>query len=124
MSIPVPLGELGETLGRYGYAYLLTVADDGRPHAVAVDPVLDEAAFVVGVGNRSRANVAARSNIALVFPPAETGGYSLIVDADGSVDGERVRLVPTKAVLHRPATPGFVSSNPGCVSDCVRLTVE
>jgi hypothetical protein len=58
--------------------------------------------------------VTARPAISLLWAPVEDGGFSLIVDGAGSVDGERVTLTPEKAILHRQRADG-----PG--SDCVRL---
>ncbi len=124
MSIPVQLGELGEAVGRFGFAYLLTVSDDGRPHSVAVDPTTDGTEFAIDAGRRTRANAQARSNVSLLFPPVEPGGYSLIVDATATVDGESIRLAPSGAVLHRPASIGFVPDNPACTADCVPLAVD
>jgi hypothetical protein len=42
--------------------------------------------------------------VVLVFPPATADGMSMIVDGEGSVDGDGVVVHPTWAVLHRPAT--------------------
>ena len=38
MSVKVDLGELGQHLQRHPFAYLLTVGEDLRAHAVAVQP--------------------------------------------------------------------------------------
>jgi hypothetical protein len=38
MSVKVDLAKLADTMAEYGGAYLLTVSDDQRPHAVAVQP--------------------------------------------------------------------------------------
>jgi hypothetical protein len=60
-----------------------------------------------GVGRHTLANVAANGHGTLVWPPVDTGGYSLIVDgaASGDADASAVTVAPTKAILHRPA-PG------------------
>jgi len=105
MSIEVPLAELPATVERYGFAYVITVSDSGRPHLVAVRPVVSGDELWVSVGRTSLANAAARPEITLVFPPVDDGGFSLVVDAtasagDGSGD---LRLAVTWAVLHRPA---------------------
>jgi hypothetical protein len=50
----------------------------------------------------------------MLWSPIDDGGFSLIVDGTGSVDGEQVTLRPEKAILHRQRADG-----PG--SDCVRL---
>ena len=89
MSLSVDLTELTEALADFGFAYLLTVNDGGRPHAVAVTPeVTDGVLAVRDLGRRSVANTSARPHVSLLFPPREVGGYSLIVDGDAKVDGD------------------------------------
>lgn len=109
VSIAVPIPELFDQLDGWGWCYLLTVSDDGRPHLLALRPV------VVGVdaerrlrfdagGGRACGNAAARPAVTLVFPPGERAdGFSLVVDGEAAVDGEHVDVRPTWAVLHRPA---------------------
>ena len=43
----------------------------------------------------------------MLWPPAEPGGYSLIVDGRGQLIDDSLRVVPHRAVLHRPAVPAF-----------------
>lgn len=119
MSIPVAIDDLAAATDEYGWAYLLTVRDDLRPHIVAVTPAWDAGQLVMNVGRGTARNAAARSTISLCYPPTDEGGYSLIVDGDASVDAEStVRFVPTGAVLHRPAPDGFTGSATGCGNDC------
>lgn len=119
MSIPVAIDDLAAATGEYGWAYLLTVRDDLRPHIVAVDPTWDGDHLVIDVGRGTARNAAARSSISLCYPPVEDGGYSLIVDGDATVISDAsVRFAPTGAVLHRPVTPGFGESSTGCGNDC------
>jgi hypothetical protein len=119
MSIPVAIEDLAAATGEYGWAYLLTVRDDLRPHIVAVSPTWHGDQLVMAVGRGTARNAAARSSISLCYPPVEEGGYSLIVDGDASIEGdETVRLAPTGAVLHRPAPDGFTGSATGCGNDC------
>lgn len=119
MSIPVAIDDLVATTAEYGWAYLLTVRDDLRPHIVAVTPTWDGGNLVMDVGRGTARNAAARMSISLCYPPVEDGGYSLIVDGDAGVDGEgTVRFAPTGAVLHRPAPVGFTGSATGCGNDC------
>ena len=102
MSIAVPLHELRARIEEFPTdAYLLTVRDDGRAHSVAVPVRWAGDAMVVPAGNTTAANSRARPLVALLWPPPERGGYSLIVDADARVDGDEITLRPTKAVLHR-----------------------
>jgi hypothetical protein len=114
MSIPVELRALTDAIGgQASYAYLLTVGDDGHPHAVAVVPVLRGEALACRAGKTSRANAGARKSVSLVWPPRAPDGYSLIVDAGATVRDDEIELLPTRAVLHRAAEGGG--------SDCIRL---
>ena len=107
MSVKVDLAELAQHLQHYGIAYLLTVGDDARPHAVAVQPSFDGRALdVTGLGRQTRANLEARPDITLLWPPFEHGGYSLIVDGRGTLSDSGVSVEPGRAILHRPADDG------------------
>lgn len=126
MSIPVALDELRAAIeGRAASPYLLTVSDDQRPHSVSVALGWDGDELVMGAGNRTMANASSRPDVALLWPPDEPGGYSLIVDGtvsgtSGAGDGDNVvRVQPTRAVLHRPAAPAADAG--ACGSDCVPL---
>jgi hypothetical protein len=122
MSLKVELGELEKTLETYGFAYLVTVGDEGRVHVLAVTPVLTDGGLVVGgVGRHSQANATARPDVTLVWPPTEDGGFSLLVDGAATVDGETITVAPAKATLHRPA-PGADGLRAG--SDCVSVPIE
>jgi hypothetical protein len=119
MSIPVAIDDLAAATTEYGWAYLLTVRDDLRPHIVAVSPTWDGEHLVMDVGRGTAANAAARPSISLCYPPVTAGAYSLIVDGTAEVaDGPSIRFAPTGAVLHRPAAPGFEGSTTGCGNDC------
>jgi hypothetical protein len=114
VSIAVGLEELRARIDEFtADAYVLTVSDDGRAHSVAVAVGWDGDELVIASGGTTRRNATARPLVALLWPPPERGGYSLIVDAEvARVDdaAEVVVLAPTRAVLHRPA--------PGGGSDC------
>jgi hypothetical protein len=115
VSISVELDRLREEVERFGLApYLLTVSDDGRPHATSVGVRWDGDRLVAGVGRRSAANALERPDVSLLWPPFEGGGFSLIVDGHGDVSGEEVTVTVERAILHRQRADG-----PG--SDCVRL---
>ncbi|HEV8296404.1 MAG TPA: pyridoxamine 5'-phosphate oxidase family protein [Acidimicrobiales bacterium] len=105
MSIPVELTDLTAAMARYGpAAFLLTGGDDGRPHVSHVLVDREGSRLVVPSGGRTARNASARPLVALLWPPVEPGGFSLIVDAEAaSADDGRLGLVPTRAVLHRPA---------------------
>ncbi|MGH3501698.1 MAG: hypothetical protein ACRDQA_12550, partial [Nocardioidaceae bacterium] len=69
MSIPVALCELADAMAEYRFAYLMTVGDDERVHAVAVTPRLDGERLVIdNPGRRSRANTAVRGGVSMVWP--------------------------------------------------------
>jgi len=123
MSIAVPLDRLRAALDERGpNAYLLTVSDDGRPHAVHGPVGWEGDALAVDVGTRSAANAEARPSVSLLYP-VRTDDYSLIIDGSAVVtvgdDGARVLITPTRAVLHRPAVVPDPSAS--CGADCVPL---
>ncbi len=125
MSIPVALADLRAALDeRPASAYLLTVADDGRPHAVHVAIRWNGDHLAATVGARTASNAAARpAAVSLVFPVRTPDDYSLIVDVHASVTADagerRVLLAPSKAVLHRPAA--VPDPDAACAADCVPL---
>lgn len=121
MSIDVPTNELATTLAEYGFAYLLTIGRESRPHVTAVFPAVEgEALRVAEIGRRTRLNLLARPEVTLVWPPKSADGYSLIVDGAGAFDGEVLVVEPARAVLHRPATP-LPATDASCGSDCVEV---
>ena len=119
----VDFKRLAAALPDYPFAYLITVDDDYRAHTVTVEPELREAILDIGlIGGRTRENLAHRSDVTLLWPPPEPGGYSLIVDGraevtDGSNETARCGVVPTRALLHREADSP--SAAKGCLHDCV-----
>jgi hypothetical protein len=124
MSIKVELRELAETLERYRFAYLLTIGDGERAHVVAVRTTMtNDALRITDHGRTTRANVAARPSVTLVWPPADPSDYSLIVDGVGSMRDDELTVIPARAVLHRPAPPQSTPTGDGCESDCIELPV-
>jgi hypothetical protein len=121
MSVKVDLDQLADALADFTFAYLITVGNDYRAHTVAVEPVFADGVLDVGsVGNTTRTNVDERDGVTLVWPPRDAGGYTLIVDGRGEPSDAALKVVPSRAVLHRPATHG-AATNPGCLHDCVPL---
>lgn len=108
MSIPVALEALAAEVERWGFGYLTTVSDDGRPHLLALRPGVHDAAtpilrFDAG-GGRACRNATARDQVAVMFPPApHSDGFSLVLDGTATVDGAFVDVAVTSALLHRPA---------------------
>lgn len=127
MSIPVELAALREAIEAHERApYFLTVGDDGRPHGVQIEWSWRDDELELSVGNRTAGNAKARMRVSLVWPPNDLGGYSLIVDGDVTNTALRVegagdnvvRMQPTRAVFHRPATR---PTTEGCDADCVPI---
>jgi hypothetical protein len=103
MSIPVALDELPARLAGYPWGYLVTVRDDLRAQSLAVPTEWVDGTLHMTAGAGTRANATARPEITMVFPSPMPGDYSLIVDGTATVVGDSVQVVPTWAVLHRPA---------------------
>lgn len=123
MSVPVALERLrSETLRFTRAPYLITVSDDGRPHAVAIAVTWESDRITLEVGRRSAHNARVRPQVSLLWVPNEPGGYSLIVDgtAASASEDSRILVTPARAVLHRPAAAPD-SSKPGCSADCVPI---
>jgi hypothetical protein len=119
VSIPVAIPDLQAAIAQRGWAYLLTVRDDLRPHIVAVTPVWDGERLLVEAGRGTARNAMVRPAVTLCYPPVEPDGYSLIVDGTAVVgDDGSVGFEPTGAVLHRPAAPSSGGSATGCGNDC------
>ncbi len=119
VSVKVDLGELAAKIDEYDFAYLVTVAGDGRAHVLSVWPEATADGLVVdGVGRHSQENAADRPDVTLVWPPAAPDGYSLLVDGQARVDGSTITVAPSKAILHRPA-PGPDGRRAG--SDCADI---
>lgn len=135
----VDLKRLVAALADYPFAYLITVDDDYRVHTVTVEPVLRDfpedpgvsagAVLDIGpIGGHTRENLAHRSDVTLLWPPPEPGGYSLIVDgraeaAESDVQSNpetaRFGVVPTRALLHRAVDPESPAAADGYLHDCV-----
>lgn len=104
MSLTVELADLPEAIAERRLAYLVTTGEH-RAKIVAVDVVADDGSLVVaGTGPGSRAHLAERPGVTLVFPPVDVHDLTLLVDGDATNPvGEDVVVVPRSAVLHRPA---------------------
>ena len=121
MSKPVDMQVLAKTVSEYGFAYLITIADGDRIHTSPVQPALSGDRLVVPApSSRVRQNTGQRPKVSLVWPPAEPNGYSLIVDGAAELEGDDLRVVPSRAILHRPEilTPPDGDS---CVADCIEI---
>jgi hypothetical protein len=120
MSIPVEVGDLAKALEGFGAGYLLTTSDSAKVKVVTVEPtVTDGVVLVPGPGRGTLTNLAGNPAVTLVFPPPEPKGFTLLVDGTGEVVGDDVRVTPSGAVLHRPASHADGPPAPdGCGHDC------
>jgi hypothetical protein len=120
MSIAVDVADLARALEDFGAGYLLTVSAASTVKVVTVEPTVTEGVLLVaGPGKGTLANLAGNSAVTLVFPPPEPRGFTLLVDGTAEVAGDDVRLTPTGAVLHRPASHADGPPAPdGCGNDC------
>lgn len=124
MSIEVAAGELAEAVKGYAVAYLLTLGDRPRPHIGAVSTtVADGVVRVRGMGRTALSDVGDHDAVTVLWAPPEPSGYSLIVDGTATIVGDRLDVVPVRAVLHRPAPAPEPNGSP-CAADCVELSVE
>jgi len=105
-------------------AYVITTGDGARPHVVLAEVSRQGSGFVAEVGKRTAANARRQPHVSLLFPVRDPSDYSLIVDAVATVEEpDRLRLAPTRAVLHRPA-PASAPAASSCGSDCVPLSLD
>jgi hypothetical protein len=122
MSVKVDLDKLADALADFTFGYLITVGDDFRAHTVAVEPVLNAGTFDVGqMGSGTRRNAVQHPDVTVVWPPADQGGYTLIVDGRAEVSDDGLKVAPTRAVLHRRATPDSAATSPDGLHDCLPL---
>lgn len=109
MSIPVDLADVPKTLEDFDRGYLLTTTD-GRVKAVSVRAVpADGTLRVATPGRGSLANIDANPTATLLFPPAQSGGLTLLVDGSAMAEDDDVVVTPTSAILHRAVGAGVVA---------------
>jgi len=118
LSIPVELDKVREQVAACGpYAFLLTVTEDGRPHAVSLVVDWDGDELVCAPGSRTMANAERSAEVSLLWPVSGRAGFTLFVNGRAEVrgDGEARKLAvkPGSAVLHK--TPEGEAQAPGCV---------
>jgi hypothetical protein len=124
----MPALTLLQAITQYGReAYLLTIGQDG-PHTSNVAIDLRGEAIGCAIGASAARNIATQPKVSLFWPPAEPGGYAMIVN--GIATGRReasgittVEIALTKSVLHRPGPKPAGSDGP-CASDCRRIAMR
>jgi len=115
VSVPVDLRALRATAGPLGDEVLLTTVDaTARPHVVSTLLRWDDDRIVVGAGRRTATNVGQHPAVTVLWPERHDRAYRLIVDGDARLDGDRVVITPTFAVLHRIA--GAAGDGPTCLA--------
>lgn len=108
MSIKVDPTELAAKAAAQGSGFLITADGTGGPHTMsaAFEFATDEHSTTAscGIGRTASRNINSNPFVTLLWPPAETGGHSLIADGEASVavDGH-TSITILSAVLHRPA---------------------
>lgn len=127
-----PTPDLAREIAARPILYALTVDPGSHPHAAQVragDLTGSDGGTRLGVsllGRTSLKNIAAGSQISLLWPPVTAEGYTLIVNCRPPTDlapaeqsSEEMTMTVTKAVLHRPGEvePGTTV----CGSDCIPL---
>jgi|SRR5579875_4000145 len=101
--------------------YLLTVTADHWPHCGTVEVTCsDESLVIASPGSHGATSVREHPQVSLLWPPAERGGYALIVDGIAVAKGTELVVHPTRAVLHRRGAPTYPLLSE-CGSDCVPI---
>ena len=122
MSAHVDLDQLAGAVDDFTFAYLVTVNDDHHAHVVTVQPAFADGVFAIAaIGDRTSANLAQHSDVTLVFPPRDPGGYTLLIDGHADLKGTRLQVFPSRAILHRQARPDTPAAAGGCLHDCVPI---
>lgn len=112
MSVGIELDDLAAAIERYDdSAYVVVNSGEGAPRVTHVRPVVANGQIAVDLGRGSRAAAVANPQVTVLWTATESQSMSLIVDGDATVsddDDGVVSIMPTSAVLHRPA-PGASS---------------
>ena len=107
----------------------MTVTSDAAPHCgtATVTWGAADAELTVAPVPRTWAETAGPRPVSLLWPPAEPGGYSLIVDGTGAYvqagDGPALTMTVTRAVLYRRGPAPADRTSP-CGNDCRPLIAE
>ena len=108
MSIRVEPQQLSDQVAVRPFAYVISTRDDNA-HVIAVVVDVSGAEVDCGrVGRSTKANIASNSKVTLVWPPVigsnEFDEYTLIADGQAVIQGDKVIVTVSGAILHRPAS--------------------
>lgn len=118
----VDVATLAQHAAGFGFAYLITINPKGRIHTSVVRPsVGDGTVTIAEASGRSCTNAAEHPEVSLVWPPADAGGYSLIVDGTAAASDSTLVVTPSRAILHRPALEPAEPDGEACVQDCIEF---
>ena len=104
MSVRVSPEELAEKAAGYGAAaFVITTKSDGTSHVTHQLVNVADGVATCPAGKGTRAAVAERPSVVLLWPPSGTETYSLIADGQATATEDGLTINVTGAVLHRPA---------------------
>jgi len=107
MSHAVDPDDLAEAVDPYGSTpFLLYSSVDGSARVNHVSVAIETSpavAKVRGFGRGVPARVEDSAPLSLLWPPHTPGGFSLIADGTGAIEGDELVISISAAVLHRPA---------------------
>ncbi len=104
MSVRVSPEELADKAAEYGpAAFVITTKSDGTSHVTHQLVAIADGVATCPAGKGTRAAVAERPSVVLLWPPTETQTYSLIADGQATATDDGLTIAISGAVLHRPA---------------------
>ncbi|KAI9008703.1 pyridoxamine 5'-phosphate oxidase-related, FMN-binding protein [Hyaloraphidium curvatum] len=105
MTRPVPADGIAAASAAYPSCFLITTSPPpSRAHPVSCRPAVSgTTARIADAGKTTRANIADRQEVVLLWPAKEEGGMSLIADGKARVEGNEVVVELEKGILHRAA---------------------
>ncbi len=108
---------LRQQVESYGpVAYLVTVGEGGRPHAVSVLVAWDGDTLTAGAGSRTTANIGDGAEVTLLWAPPPGDPYSLIVDGEAVIIDGEAPIVDGEAPIvdgEAPIVDGEAGVDPG-----------
>ncbi len=104
MSVKVSAEDLATHAAEYGStAFVITTKDDGSAHVTHQLVSVVDGIATCPAGKGTRAAVAQRPAVVLLWPPTPSQTYSLIADGTAVVNDDGLVIEISGAVLHRPA---------------------